>query len=130
MPTSVEFKVHGATRLAARLKGLGVAWPKAVEKALFQETKALEAVAIDRTPREFGPLRASYDTTTKRERNKISSRIEVGGPSAPYAMAVHERVEVFHEIGGPMFLKSTFDEVRHTFGATIGDRIRSNHALR
>lgn len=130
MPSSVDFKIHGAKVLAARLKGLGVAWPKAVEKALFQETKALEAVAIDRTPREFGPLRASYETATKRERNKITATIFVGGPSAPYAAAVHERVEVFHEIGGPLFLKSTLDEVRHNFGATIGDRIRSNHALR
>ncbi|MHA2248409.1 MAG: hypothetical protein ACXADY_25905 [Candidatus Hodarchaeales archaeon] len=27
-----------------------------------------------------------------------------------YALAVHERVEVFHNTGGPLFLKSAFDE--------------------
>lgn len=132
MASSSKFqvKITGQEAIKQKLLALGRAWPKAVQQALFQETKELESEAVDRTPRDKGTLRGSYETTVKRSGRGFLARILVGGPAAPYALAVHERVEVFHKIGGPLFLQSVWHEVRHTISDRLGRRIRENHGLK
>jgi hypothetical protein len=68
--------------------------------------------------------------STKREPGKVTSRLAVGAPAASYAVAVHERVEVCHPIGGPMFIKSVWDEARPNLDERLGARIRQNTRLK
>jgi len=97
-------------------------YPRIFAAALFQEALKVQKASMNRTPVEFGPLKASHET----ERPKvtvggdISTRIKVGGPSAPYAPAVHFRDEVKHSTGESRFLEKSLNEAASTLGRNVG----------
>jgi hypothetical protein len=51
--------------------------------------------------------------------------ITVGGPSASYAIYVHENLENFHPIGQAKFLESVVLESAPFLGARIATRVRA-----
>lgn len=118
--------VTGAEELKAKLKALGPELARVQGgKALYQEAKILEAIAHERTPLQWGPLRGSYETSEPVEESdgNVSVTISVGGPTAPYAVYVHEILWYHHPIGESKFLEKTINEAMATLPGRLAARI-------
>lgn len=83
-----------------------------------------------RTPVEFGPLRASLTLVVRNDNRKIVIEFGAGGPSAPYALYVHERTELFHKIGEAKFIERPLKEIAPHWNARIARRISLNRIMR
>ena len=90
--------VTGTDRLIAALQKAGVAARKELGAALYVEGEAIMAKSKPITPIEFGPLRASGHVTLPEDAGqRVVVSLGFGGPSAPYAVYVHERLELRHK---------------------------------
>jgi hypothetical protein len=97
--------------------------PDVIVKAMTQEGNIELAEMRRRTPVEFGPLRASLSMTVERRGSQITLEFGAGGPSAPYAMYVHERTELHHRIGEAKFIERPIKESAPYFSERIARRI-------
>jgi len=105
--------------------------PSDLAQALFEEAQIERTESMKRTPVEFGPLRASHEVLKPKINGRdISVSIVVGGPSAPYALYVHENLEAFHKVGQAKFLESTILESRNSLPARIARRIDMKRMMR
>jgi hypothetical protein len=121
----------GADRLRAVLAALGPRMLEEGGRALYQEALVEQKESMRRTPVDTGALRASHETERPVvERGQVSVRIVVGGPAAPYAVPVHERVEVHHPVGQAKFLESTIMESAPFMAERIAKRIDLNRIVR
>jgi len=123
-------KITGADAMRKKLAALGRNWQNAVQKAVHQELTIIQDDAINRTPKDEGVLRGSYDLTVFKKVRSIVGRILVGGPAQAYALYVHEHGPRAGGPGEAFFLKNAIDAVRHTISARLGARIKQNHGLR
>ena len=99
--------------------------PERVAAALYQEGLDLMAESMRRTPVETGTLQKTHHTSEPVQRGPfVEVAITAGGPKAPYAVAVHERTEVFHNPGQAKFLESTILEDAPYFLKRIGARLK------
>lgn len=113
------------------LKNIARNAPGDLAQALFAEAQIERTESMKRTPVEFGPLRASHEVTEPKINGRdISVSIVVGGPSAPYALYVHENLEAHHPIGQAKFLESTILESRPHLTARIARRIDMKRMMR
>lgn len=120
MANGAELKNTVSKRLATLARNV----PNEVGRALNAEAHVERAESMRRTPVEFGPLRASHDVPEpKVDGRDISQQILVGGPSAPYALYVHENLEAFHKVGQAKFLESTILESRPFMAQRVARRI-------
>ena len=129
MAAKQVIQIRGAKEMAARLKKLGKKWPAVVEKALHQEASGIKDKIHDRTPVDKGPLRGSLDLQTERKPREIKATIQAGGPSAPYALRVHEDPSMRHDVGEAFFMKNELDAQRPQLSSKLAKRIRANHGL-
>jgi hypothetical protein len=99
--------VVGLPKLFKALDSAATAYPNALSAAIFQKGLAIIADSVKRTPVDTGRLRASAYASPP----DFAGTVEIGY-GVTYAVPVHERVEVFHPVGGPLFLKSALDKHR------------------
>jgi hypothetical protein len=100
-------------------------FPDAVAAALYQEMLIEHAEIQRRTPVDTGALRASeHVETPKIAQNTISCSVVAGGPSAPYAVIVHEDLEAFHRVGQAKFIESVLTESGPYMMDRIGRRLK------
>jgi len=98
---------------------------KSVAAALYTEAVIVEQTSRERTPVSTGALRASHETSLPvMGEGQIDIQIRVGGPAAPYAIPVHEKVEVYHKVGQAKFLESAILESAPTLAARIARRVK------
>jgi hypothetical protein len=97
--------------------------PDVIVKALTVEGNIELTEMRRRTPVEFGPLRASLTMTVERRGTQVTVEFGAGGPSAPYAIHVHERTELFHRIGEAKFIERPLKESAPHFNERIARRI-------
>lgn len=117
--------IVGDGQVRARLQRLAAWFPAEAGAALYQVALLREGVSKDRTPVDTGALRASHEVELpKREGYQVSVRIVVGGPAAPYAIPVHEKLDVHHPVGQAEFLRSAILEGIPTFAPEVAERIR------
>jgi hypothetical protein len=117
--------------LVARLEKLAIEAPKELGAAMYQEGLVIQGVSMSRTPVEFGALRASHATQRPDfSGSDPSVQITVGGPSAPYAVYVHENLAAHHHVGQAKFLESAIKEAAPTFAASVARRFDLNRAAR
>lgn len=122
--------VSGADQVRARLQRLADRMPNEVGRALFQEAQVEQRESMRRTPVDTGALRASHVTREPVISGRdISVTIEVGGPSLPYAVIVHEDLEADHPVGQAKFLESTILESRPYMAGRIARRIDLNRLV-
>lgn len=123
--------VKGVAQIQAVLASLG---PRLLEeggRALYAEAREIQKTSMRRTPVETGALRASHETTRPvLERGEVSVTIQVGGPAAPYAVPVHERLDVHHPVGEAKFLERSVLDATAGMGERIASRIDLNRAAR
>lgn len=106
----IAVKFTGAAGVIANLNALAAKVPQHVEAALREEAEIEMTEAKKRTPVDLGPLRASGKVTTTRAGLRITAELGFGGPSAPYAVYVHEDMDAHHPVGEAKFLESTIKE--------------------
>jgi len=76
---------------------------------------------------EFGELRASeFVEGPTRQGGSVYTKILAGGPSAPYAIYVHEDLEAFHEVGQAKYIESVLLESRPYMAQRVARRIDLN----
>jgi len=94
----VRIDLEGTDRLTAVLKRAEMQNTDALKQAMSAEGAATMVVAKNLTPWQFGALRDSGKVEEPKEtREGVDVQLTFGGPSAPYALYVHERVDVFHK---------------------------------
>lgn len=122
---------EGQRELLKKLSGLGKALLGEAGPALFTEAVEIEQASRKRTPVDTGALRASHETERPViEQDRVSVTISVGGPAAPYAVKVHEMVEVPHRVGEAKFLEKSVLEAAPGLNARIARRIDLNRVAK
>ncbi len=122
--------LRGSAALMKTLEKLGQAGMKQAARALYQEALVESKESQRRTPVDTGALRATHEVQKPRiEGHDVSVAIRVGGPSAPYAVIVHEDLEADHKVGQAKFLESTILESRPFLAERIAKRIDLKQAV-
>lgn len=126
MSDVLTIRVNGADRLASRLSALAAQiGGDTVARALVAEAEIEMTEAKKRTPVDTGALRASGHVGGPfRRGNTVEVKLGFGGPSAPYAIFVHERLDVFHKVGQAKFLESVLLESAPFLPARVAERVR------
>jgi len=122
-------KLSGVDKLKKGARRFVTNMHKQTDRALYQETQIELREVKKRTPVEFGELRASeFVEGPIRQGDSVYTRIVAGGPSAPYAIYVHEDLEAFHEVGQAKYIESVLLESRPFLAARVARRIDLNRA--
>lgn len=122
-------KLYGVPQFARKARRFAGNLQKQTDRALRQETEIELKEVKRRTPVEFGELRASEHVEgPTRQGNKVWTNIVAGGPSAPYALYVHEDLEAFHKVGQAKYIESVIMESRPFMAARVAKRIDLNKA--
>jgi hypothetical protein len=122
--------LEGVDQMRRKLETLIRQVPREVGRALFQEAQIEKTESMRKTPVKFGPLRASHEVTEPEiNGGDISVSIIVGGPSAPYALFVHENLTALHPVGEAKFLESTLLESSPHMASRVGRRIDLNRLV-
>lgn len=123
-------RLNGVEAMRAKLSRLAQRFPDEVMRALYQETEVEVKEVKQRTPVDTGTLRNTvHQVGPSRNGSKIYSLIAAGGPSAPYAIYVHEDLDVFHKVGQAKFIESVIMEARPYLAARVAKRIELNRAI-
>lgn len=83
--------------------------PKRLVSVVVIASETILTTAIEITPIEFGTLRSSGSVKYEGDNRSVKGVISFGGPAAGYALYVHERLDVHHDIGQAKFLEDAFD---------------------
>jgi hypothetical protein len=112
------YKVTGAPEVMKRLREAQESIPDALAAALYTEGFATDAEMVRRIPVDTGRLRAShYVAPPTGSRNPV---VQVG-VGTKYAIPVHERTEVHHEVGQAKYLESVLNERRSGYARRLAD---------
>lgn len=149
MPSGAS-SLRGVDAMRAKLQRLKTQFPDEVGRALYQETQVEATEVKKRTPvaQHGGDLRGSVHAVGPvREGRRIWMLIVAGGgPSAAYAIAVHEHLSVYsppswvsaEERGGifwnaagtgPKFIESVLLESYPYMGTRVARRIGLNRLV-
>lgn len=90
-------ELQGTEDLARALRALNDRAMPALAKALFQEAETIMTASKIICPVETGALRASGVVMPPEQQGTLLSvTMGYGGPAAPYAVYVHERLDLHH----------------------------------
>ncbi len=127
MATKNTFTLVGLEEVQGNMRRLLLGMKKETRVAMHAEGKAVQLASMKRTPVSQDPrfgsgvpgtLRASHRTDTKTLSDNVITTVAVGGPAAPYARHVHERIyapsgrKVRHTVGEAKFLEKSWNERR------------------
>lgn len=108
MKTPLGWTITGAPNLQLTLMQTKQHLRKFIAAALYAEALKIQRESMKRTPVDTGALRASHVTRIAQDDDDaIEVIIQVGGPSASYAVHVHEDLEAAHTVGQAKFLESS-----------------------
>lgn len=117
----------GTKEMSDRLKVLANRFPDAIDQALYIETQGMLKEVIKRTPVDKGSLRASEHVEGPTRQGKTTyTKIVAGGPSAPYAIYVHENLTAHHTVGQAKFIESVILENVSSLGSRLAKRLKLN----
>lgn len=99
-------------------------------RALREEAEIELGEVIERTPIKYGNLRASEHIEGPFVEQtpggvRIWCSIVAGGPSAPYAIYVHENPDAIHPVGQYKYIESVLVESQPHMGARVAARMRA-----
>jgi len=99
--------LEGGSAFIAKLQNVARAGPQAVMATLYQEGQNIMTVAKQNyVPVDTGALRASgFVEVPKPTARGFAMEIGFGGPSAPYAVIVHEDLTKRHPVGQAKYLE-------------------------
>jgi hypothetical protein len=118
-----EVTVTGVEAILRKLARAPQAFLGVAESAVRSELEVEATESQRRTPVDTGSLRASHTVEVYADRRDVTGTITVGGPSAPYALYVHENLDAHHDVGQAKFLESTLAESQPFLAKRIAKRI-------
>lgn len=120
--------VKGAIELKLALMRLGDRAPKAAAKALYQEVEENVTAPAKEiyTPVDTGNLRSTIHTELPViEGTRVTVTVRAGGPEAPYALAVHERLNARHAPPTQAkYIERPLTDAKKGMAARLAKRIR------
>lgn len=125
----------GGVEMRNKLTSLRRRFPNAVASALYIEGQLMATEAKKRTPVDTGALRGTIHVVgPNKEQNHIYVLIVAGGPSAPYAIYVHEDTSANHSSppfggGQAKFIESVIDESRPSLLSRVAARANVETAM-
>lgn len=126
----MDFELKGGAEMKAAMERILRAIPREVSQALYEEAQIERTESMRRTPVLTGALRASHEVSKPvMKSDGWEVTISVGGPSADYAIQVHEDLEAFHKTGQSKFLESTLLESAPFMAARVAKRIDLKKAV-
>lgn len=117
---SITVEIIGADTVAAKLQLLANRAADS-KRAIYPQAQRTLTKAIGYTPVKYGFLRSSgvVDITGD------AVEIKFGGPTAPYAVYVHEIMTNHHPIGQAKFLERAVQEDSKKFARAIANLIKT-----
>lgn len=114
--------------LKKKIENLTFTIPKAVRQFMRMEGEEAKADSMKNTPIEYGALRGSHEVIgPNADGRDIEVEITVGGPSAEYAIYVHEDLEANHPRGGEAkFLENAVARRQVGLLQRLADTVGSN----
>lgn len=104
---NVTFTIANIVPVTAKLRSILDSGIRSAAAALNQEHELIMTSAKRRTPVDTGALRASgHVKQPVIKHGAITSEGGFGGSAAPYAIYVHERLDVRHPVGQAKFYES------------------------
>jgi hypothetical protein len=121
----LKLNVKGFRELKKALKQQGPRAEQSLARALFTEGERIMTEAKRLTPVDTGALRASgHVQKPVIRRGRIEVTLGFGGPSAPYAVIVHENLNVRHQVGQAKFLEKPLNEAARGLAERIAAEVR------
>lgn len=119
-----KIRLEGTGDLRRALIRAGDLADEALASAMVIEQEAVISEAKARTPVDTGVLRAS-GTVLQPEisKNRIEVTAGFGGAAQGYAVVVHEKQGVHHNVGQAKFLESAFLERASKIPANLARRV-------
>lgn len=125
--SDMNFEIPGLDALANELLEMAETLPAQVAgPALYAEAQLrMTNIKANDVPVATGAMRATGHVEAP-EVHGASVRVQMGfgGPSAPYALFVHERLEAQHHVGRAKFLEAPLTEHLGEIADSIAARIR------
>ena len=107
----IHLELKGTREMQKALRKLGDRAEFGLKRALTTEGERVMAIAKRLTPVDTGALRASgHVQSPVVTKDQIEVTLGFGGPSASYAVYVHERTELRHIAGQAKFLEQPVNE--------------------
>lgn len=97
---SISFTIMGLSKLQSNLVKMEKKLIEAEQAALYKKGMLIAGDAAMRTPVDTGRLRSTVYASPP---TGFPAEVEVGF-GTDYALPVHERVDVYHRVGQPLFL--------------------------
>ena len=102
----IEVKTVGLPELKKKLGFLPQRVIDVTQAALYQEGELIMTEAKKECPVDTGTLRSSgYTAKPKWDGARIVVELGFGGAAAPYAVYVHERLDLRHTVGKAKYLE-------------------------
>lgn len=106
---AIKSRVIGLGSLKNKLNKLGDGASNIAATVLYQESEKIITDAKRLTPVLTGDLRNSGFVRPPRvQKSGVSIELGFGGAAAPYAVFVHERVDIPHKVGQAKYLETAF----------------------
>jgi len=105
------YKTRSGRSIEASVQMLGDRVLRALAAEVYREGTNIIAASQPLVPVATGTLRGTaYVTIPDIQGNKVTVHIGYGGPSAPYALYVHENMMAHHPVGQAKYLEQPFNE--------------------
>ena len=128
----IRVRVNNAEveNLRRKLSNAANRCPSELARALYQETNIELTEVKRRTPVDTNALRSSeFVMGPVFQKNEITTAIVAGGPSAEYAIYVHEDLDAHHDVGEAKYIERPLFESAPHFPARVARRIELNRLL-
>lgn len=121
----INLELKGTKEMRKALRRLGDRAEFAMKRALTTEAEKVMAKAKRLTPVDTGALRASGHVQPPVVRpGTIEVTLGFGGPSASYAVFVHERTELNHTVGQAKYLEQPVNEAARGLADRLAAELR------
>ena len=118
-------KVSGFRELKKALKAQGQRAEQSLAAALSAEGERIMAEAKRLCPVDTGTLRSTgHVQKPVIRRGSIEVTLGFGGPAAPYAVFVHENLNVHHTVGQAKYLEKPLNDAARGFAERLAAEVR------
>lgn len=121
MSGEITVTIEGQDDVASALEEQLSAISGACRLAMVPEAEAIARLAAEKCPTETGRLRDSVRVA----QTASGATVSFGGADVPYAVAVHERLDLEHANGEAKFLEKAARSVAASVAQDIAARVKT-----
>ncbi len=121
----ITVEIKGAKQLQEALAKLGDRMMAEAGKALYAEAELIMTESKEQCPVDTGALRGTgHVEDPQASGGQVTVQMGYGGPAAPYAVYVHERLDVRHRVGKAKFLEDPVKAAAPKLPARLTRRLK------